>query len=110
MRYKYRAKVTDVYDGDTITVDIDLGFDLTLNGQKIRLYGINTPEVKGEEREQGLVVRDWLRSQILGQSILLETIKDKRGKFGRMLGLIHYNGSIINQVMIDKGYAVEYMV
>ena len=51
--YLYKAFVTDVYDGDTITVDIDLGFWTTLHKQKIRLYGINTPELKGEIERLG---------------------------------------------------------
>ena len=50
--YEYRAFVRKVYDGDTITVDIDLGFEVMLKNQKLRLYGINTPEVRGESREQ----------------------------------------------------------
>jgi len=52
--YYYRARVTKVYDGDTITVDIDLGFHVGLKSEKIRLYRIDTPEVRGPEREQVL--------------------------------------------------------
>ena len=52
--YEYKGYVTKVYDGDTITVDIDLGFDILFKNQKIRLSRINTPEVRGEEREEGL--------------------------------------------------------
>jgi endonuclease YncB( thermonuclease family) len=51
--YIYKAKVTDVYDGDTITVDIELGFYTKLQDQKIRLYGINTPEMKGSDKIKG---------------------------------------------------------
>ena len=51
--YIYKAEVVSVYDGDTITVDIDLGFNVVLRKQKIRLGGINTPEIRGEEREEG---------------------------------------------------------
>ncbi len=52
--YNYKVKkVVNVYDGDTITVDIDLGFNMVMCNQKLRLYGINTPEVRGEEREEG---------------------------------------------------------
>ena len=47
--YEYRATVISVYDGDTITVDIDLGFGIVLRKQKLRLYGLNTPEVRGAE-------------------------------------------------------------
>lgn len=56
--YVYQIKVTDVYDGDTITCDINLGFNLDLKQQKIRLYGINAPERRGHEKEQGMNSRN----------------------------------------------------
>ena len=62
--YEYRAFVRKVYDGDTVTVDIDLGFDVVLKGQKIRLVRINAPEVRGKERPEGLKSRDALRNKI----------------------------------------------
>ena len=76
--YHYSAFVTDVYDGDSITVDISLGFDAKLEDQKIRLFGLNAPEVRGKSRPEGLVSRDWLREQILGKTVWLETIKKKK--------------------------------
>ena len=87
--YFYKAKVISVYDGDTITVDIDLGFNVTLHKQKIRLFGIDTPELRGLEREQGLISKKWLEDKILGKDIILESIKDKTGKYGRILGIIY---------------------
>jgi len=73
--YTYRATVTSVYDGDTITCTISLGFDIELKDQKIRLLGINAPEVRGEQRESGLVTRDRLREKIDGKQVLLKTKK-----------------------------------
>lgn len=49
--YRYRAKVKSVYDGDTCTVDIDLGFHITLRDIKVRLYGVDTPELRGGTKE-----------------------------------------------------------
>lgn len=86
--YHYRALVTAAYDGDTITVDIDLGLRTTIKGEKLRLNRINTPEVRGEEREAGLVSRDWLRERIVGKEVLIETFKDKKGKYGRYIAEI----------------------
>ena len=54
--YEYCAKVVSVYDGDTITVDIDLGFGIVLKKQKLRLLGINTPEVRGAEKILGILI------------------------------------------------------
>ena len=81
--YEYRAFVRKVYDGDTITVDIDLGFDVVLKGQKIRLLKINAPEVRGEQRPEGLKSRDALRERIGNKWVKVKTQQDKKGKYGR---------------------------
>jgi len=103
--YKYSAFVESVYDGDTITISIDCGFGIVLKKQKIRLYGINTPEVRGEERELGLISRDKLREKILNKDIVIETIKDKKGKYGRYLGIIYYEGENINDWLVKNNLA-----
>ena len=86
--YQYNAHVVSVYDGDTCTVDIDLGLNIWTRGEKIRLNRINAPELRKKERPKGLISRDYLRKRILDQSIILETIKDKKGKYGRYIGEI----------------------
>jgi micrococcal nuclease len=109
--YHYRAHVTKVYDGDTVTADIDLGFGVILKKQKIRLSGIDTPEVRGESREEGIKVRDAVRKMILDKDITLKTIKDKSGKYGRWLGEIYLDDrtASLNQILLSEGMAVEYM-
>ena len=94
---EFIAKIVDVYDGDTITCKIDLGFKINAYKQKIRLYDIDTPELRGEERERGLYYRDKLREKILHKDIILKTIKDKRGKYGRILGIIYIDDLNINE-------------
>ena len=59
--YEYRAIIIEVYDGDTVTADIDLGFNTWRMGEKLRLARINAPEVRCKERSEGLKARDWLR-------------------------------------------------
>ena len=120
--YLYKAFVTGVYDGDTITVDIDLGFWTTIRKQKIRLHGINAPEIRGENREKGIQSKKWLESMILGKSIILESIKDKSEKYGRLLGIIHLETKSINEgietvdylninkKMIESGLAESYLI
>ena len=110
--YFYRARVVDVYDGDTCRVDIDLGFNTFLRREKIRLSGINAPELRGKERESGLKSRDYLRELILDKDIYLETEKDRKGKYGRYLGTIwvkdENNRYInVNEKLVQEGYAVE---
>lgn len=108
--FKYRALVRSVYDGDTITVDVDLGFGTWKHGEKLRLYRINTPEVRGKERPEGLKSRDFLRGLLDGKEILLETVKDKKGKYGRYLAEIwlECEGEYVNvnDLLVTKGYAV----
>ena len=104
--YNYRAFVTKVYDGDTITVDVDLGFGIKYEEIKIRLYGIDTPEVRGIERPEGLVSRDWLREKIFNKEILVKTIRDKTGKYGRYLGIIYLDGINLNDELVTKGLAI----
>lgn len=108
--YKYRAKVISVYDGDTITCDIDCGFGVILHKQKIRLYGINTPEVRGSSKEEGIKVRDLVREKILDKDIVLETIKDKKGKYGRWLGIIHIGELNLNDWLLENNYAKKFMI
>jgi len=103
--YEYKAQVVKVYDGDTITVDVDLGFKTCIKGEKIRLLRINAPEVRGEEKESGKLSRDFLKNLLLDQEIMLRTTKDKKGKYGRYLGEVFFNGSNVNDLMVEKGFA-----
>ena len=103
----YPAHVTKVYDADTITCDVDCGFGVRLIKQKIRLYGINAPEVRGESKEAGLISRDKLRERILDKDIMIKTIKDKKGKYGRYLGLIYLDNENLNEWLVDNDLAVK---
>lgn len=102
--YTYRAIVTSVYDGDTVTVDIDCGFNIWMKGEKLRLFGINTPEVRGVERPEGLKSRDFLRNLIMGKEVLIQTIKDKKGKYGRYLATIILDDLNVNKFIVEKGF------
>jgi micrococcal nuclease len=113
--YYYAAEVKSVYDGDTITVDLDLGLGLWRRHQTIRFWKVSAPEVRGSAREKGLIVRDFVRDLILGKNVLLRTILDKRGqdrtgKFGRLLGEVLMEGDEgdvinLNELLIEKGMA-----
>ena len=107
--YIYNAFVTAVYDGDTITVDIDLGFGVQLKDQKVRLYGINAPEMKLEQKAAGTVSRDWLASKILNQNVVIQTYKDKKEKYGRWLAEVYVGDLDVNQQMVLEGLAVKFM-
>jgi micrococcal nuclease len=108
--YEYAAKLVGVHDGDTITVDVDLGFDLHYVGLALRLYGLNAPELAtaaGKVARQFTV--DWLASR---PALTIRTVKDKREKFGRMLATVidPATGTSLNRALIDAGQAVPYLV
>ncbi len=86
--YHYSAVVTDVYDGDTCVVDIDLGMNTWLRGEKIRLHRINSPEITGKTKSEGIKSRNYLRKLVLNKSVIIRTIKDRKEKYGRYLGEI----------------------
>ena len=104
--YHYYGNVVKVYDGDTITVDIDLGFHIWMKSEKVRLYRINAPEIRGKQRPEGLKSRDWLREKILNKRVLLVTYKDKKGKYGRWLADIYLDDICLNDQLVKEGLAV----
>lgn len=116
--YEYDVVVVHVVDGDTVDVDIDLGFGVWLRDQRIRLYGIDTPESRTRDLEEkvfGNLAKEYLIDNLMKDKysyILLKTYKDSRGKFGRILGeliVVDDEEKInLNQKMVDMHYAVQY--
>ena len=116
--YEYQCKIVKVIDGDTVDVDIDLGFGVWLKKQRIRFYGIDTPESRTrdlEEKKYGLVAKAFVETHLpVGSIRTLTTVKDKAGKYGRILGKFKAYDSYtdawvnLNQWMIIKHYGVEY--
>ena len=113
--YEYRCKVVHIVDGDTVDVDIDLGFGVWMKKQRIRMYGIDTPESRTrdlDEKKLGLEAKDYLKHAIeASKDIVIKTEKlNSSEKYGRILGWIFLDGAInsINNEMVQKGYAWEY--
>ena len=110
--YEYGCKVTRVVDGDTIDVDLDLGFDIIYKC-RVRLYGIDTPESRTrnkDEKVRGKLAAKFLKDAILnGKNVILQTqLKDSKGKFGRVLASVVVDGININQQMVTNHLAVRY--
>ena len=114
--YEYRVKkVLKIVDGDTIDVDLDLGFDISFT-QRVRLAGIDTPESRTTDKYEktlGLEVKDKLKNAIeQAKTVVIRTEKpDSTEKYGRILGWIFLDGNqvSINQTLIDEGFAWSYM-
>jgi micrococcal nuclease len=114
--YEYRVKkVLKVVDGDTIDVDIDLGFDISFTS-RVRLAGIDTPESRTTDKEEkvlGLEVKDRLKTLIsTANTVVIRTEKpDSSEKYGRILGWLFLDGAekSVNEALIADGYAWGYM-
>ena len=117
--YEYRCKILKVVDGDTVDVDIDLGFGVVLSDERVRIMGIDTPESRTSDKVEkvfGLAAKDALKAMLGKTSILKTQInrdgEDMKGKFGRILGdfIIDKDGeecSVVDALMED-GHAVDY--
>ena len=108
--YEYEATVRRWVDGDTVDVDIDLGFGLIYSNQRIRLYGIDAPEQRTRdlvEKERGLAATAYVNEQApVGSKVVIKTYKDD--KYGRILGEIFVGDTNLNTLLTVEGYAVRY--
>ena len=114
--YEYSCKIVRVVDGDTVDVDIDLGFGIIYANQRIRLYGIDTPESRTRdltEKKFGKLASRFL-AESLGETSVLRTRLDSKGKYGRILGeFLVYDAKTdrqmtVNEIMIRDHLAVAY--
>ena len=118
--YEYKCKITRVVDGDTVDVDIDLGFGIVLTDERVRIMGIDTPESRTSNKVEkifGLAAKERLK-ELLGKEAILKTQinkngEDMKGKFGRILGdfvIEEWEGEprMITEVLIEEGHAVKY--
>ena len=114
--YEYKCKILRVVDGDTVDVDIDLGFGIVLSNERVRIMGIDTPESRTRdkvEKKFGLASKARLKS-LLGKTGVLKTQvskkgEDMKGKFGRILGdFVAPDGRMVTDILVEEGYAVAY--
>ena len=131
--YQYNAIIQKVVDGDTIEINIDLGLSAWVHNEKIRLYGIDTPEVYGVKKgsaewERGNLASEFVKKYLVeNNQVIIETIKDKKEKYGRYLAVIfiQIDQSVLtglteirnigdfyclNDILIAKGLAKKYMI
>ena len=119
--YEYRATIVKVVDGDTVDVDIDLGFGIVLSDERVRIAGIDTPESRTRDKEEkkfGLAAKARVK-QLLGKTCVLKTQinkdgEDMKGKFGRILGDFSVYDSatdrwrMLTEILVSEGHAVPY--
>ena len=116
MPYEYNCKINRVVDGDTVDVDIDLGFGIILTDERVRIMGIDTPESRTSDKVEkvfGLAAKERLK-ELLGKEAILKTEinkdgEDMKGKFGRVLGdFLTLEGERVTKILVNEGHAVRY--
>lgn len=110
--YEYDAWVTTFVDGDTLHCGVDLGIDVAVQ-LTIRLYGINAPEMSTPEgKASAQWVKDWFNAYAPGGKFVLKTLKDKKEKYGRYLGVVVSLDRMhtLNDELVAAGQAVPYMM
>lgn len=113
MQNKYKIKINRVIDGDSLDLDIFLGFGIVLTDRRVRLLGVDTPEVRtsdSEEKKYGLLAKSYVENWCQGkQIVLVVNDKDEQDKFGRILGDLHDSeGNSLVQNIIDNYHGVAY--
>ena len=115
--YEYRCKLRKVVDGDTVDIDVDLGFGVWLQDERVRLYGVDTPESRTrdlEEKKYGLAAKEYVENFLDDEWLTLKTKEyDSKGKFGRILGELwrtsSYADKSLNDYLVEKHHAVPYL-
>ena len=116
--YVYDAKIVKVIDGDTFDFEIDLGFSIHVK-ERLRLYGVNTPEIRGSERSEGLKVKKYVTKKILNKTF--EILVYKKGKYGRYVAdlmltkkerlSVHlYKKNMAKRITYDKAHDIEHLL
>ena len=114
--YEYKCKIVKIIDGDTVDVDLDLGFGVWLRDERVRIMGIDTPESRTSDKIEkifGLAAKDRLNSLLGGEAILLSQVtkggENMKGKFGRILGNFKtIDGKDVAETLMNEGHAVAY--
>ena len=113
--YEYRCTINRVVDGDTVDVDIDLGFGIVMTDERVRVMGIDTPESRTSDKVEkifGLAAKERLKEILSEDPILCTQIakngEDMKGKFGRVLGDFKVGDRLATEILIEEGHAVPY--
>jgi len=110
--FEYKVYIQRVVDGDTVDVNIDLGFGVILKKERVRIMGIDTPESRTRdkvEKKFGLASKARLKEILGKEAVLVCKEYDAKGKFGRVLGDFTTNdGRMVTDVLVEEGHAVAY--
>lgn len=113
--YEYKATVVKIVDGDTVDVDIDLGFGIIMTDERVRIMGIDTPESRTRDKVEkvfGLASKERVKELLSGDIVLKTQIarngEDMKGKYGRILGDFILGDKMLTDILVEEGHAVAY--
>jgi micrococcal nuclease len=110
--YNYTAKLVRVIDGDSIIVDIDLGFSIWIKNKSVRLLGVDTPELRTKdnyEKKAAILAKERVEGLLTDGTLIITTVLDKQDKFGRILGTLYTNnGDNINNILIEEKLGIKW--
>ena len=110
--YQYNVIIKKIIDGDSVKVDIDLGFDVWLKDENVRLFGIDAPEFRTTdlvEKKFGLLSKEFVEKMLpVGSKQYMFSAEFKRGKFGRILADFVLNDTTLTKLLVDNRLAVVY--
>ena len=112
--YRYRAEVVRVIDGDTVVCDVDLGFNICMKKESVRLAKIDTPEVRTKDKEEkarGLAAKAFVEELLPpGTVCVLESVSFSTGKYGRIIAnVVLPDGRCLNDLLLEEGHAEPYL-
>lgn len=107
--YHYKARCVRVVDGDTYEISISLGMNVSVT-EKVRLAGVDTSEIYGvkkgsDEYNKGIISKNFVSDLILDKEILIRTVKDKKGKYGRYIVYVEIDGEDLGDTLVKNGMA-----
>lgn len=110
--FTYNCRIAKIVDGDTLDVDIDLGFGIWKTNERIRLWQIDTPECRTKDKEEkkyGLIAKNFVEEHLpVGKIFELQTLE--KDKFGRYLGAVFVKNRLsINDMLLKANLAVKYV-
>tara|TARA_R100000306_G_C4278498_1_gene93833 strand:- start:97 stop:426 length:330 start_codon:yes stop_codon:yes gene_type:complete len=104
--YLYTCKVIRVIDGDTVALEVNLGFNISIR-ERFRLLGIDAPEVRGDTRNEGLASKEFLEQILKKQTNLTVKTEKNKGSFGRWLGVLYGDRNLnIVRILVENGHAI----
>ncbi|MDD3793066.1 MAG: thermonuclease family protein [Candidatus Bathyarchaeota archaeon] len=105
LTYSYIGYVTEIINGDSFLASIDIGLDIILTNRRIKLNGVEAPQLIGDDADAGIVAKDVLKELIFNKKVLLKIYKNVTDEYGRYIADVFFNDVFVNEYMVTNGFA-----